>query len=286
MKNIKLLLIIPLITSYGSVCPSASAGAGAGSSYSAATGKTKRETGKRKRLSDEKGEKTPFGSVCPSASAGAGAGSGSRSSSSAVCAASLPDKFHIDKEEARAKREQLTPEKQAELNEKLKQASQRGDVQSAYDAIMEGAALDREYEFGKTALIWATIMNRPQIQEFLIAAGAKIDQVNILGDTALMMAVLNNCPKSVKFLIAAGANVALATHFGYTALLWAAQYNMHEIVQMLIDANADPTIADPNGRYAHQLVPVGDTDEEITRNTALQTKLEKYYDQWANPCLK
>jgi len=145
---------------------------------------------------------------------------------------------------------------------------------------------------GYTALILATQHNSAEIAERLIVAGAQIDLANQSGYTALMKAARRNCTEIASLLIAAGANLDLVNQNGYTALMVAAISNRPEIASLLIAAGADPTIQPPptteypSRRFAHQLVPAGDTPEKIIQNNALRTELEDWYEQYTNSSLK
>jgi len=168
-------------------------------------------------------------------------------------------------------------------------AARQNHTEVAERLIAAGANFDLVNQNGYTALIYAAQSNSTEIARLLIAAGANVNLVNRYGYTALMDAAVSNRPEIVRLLIVADANVDLITQYGCTALMVAARQNRPEIARLLIAAGADPTIptspttTDPEGRFAHQLVPTGDTDEEIANNNAFRTELENWYNYYANP---
>jgi len=171
-------------------------------------------------------------------------------------------------------------------------AAESNSTEIAQMLITAGANVDLVNQTGYTALMETAYANSPEIARLLIAAGAQIDLVTQTGYTALMKAAQYNRPEIAQMLITAGANVNCADNFGYTPLIWAAKYNSPEIARLLIAAGADPTMQTrptatyPDGRFAHELVPAGNTPEQIAQNQALQTTLETWYDCYTNPGLK
>jgi uncharacterized protein YecT (DUF1311 family) len=87
----------------------------------------------------------------------------------------------------------------------------------------------------------------------LLAAGAKPDLPNEFGKTALMVAAHLNRPDAVRVLLSAGAKVNLATatcaqpqcpYPARTALMYAAENASPVVMKILLDAGADPTAKD------------------------------------------
>jgi len=257
MKHIKLLFTVSLLTSYGSICPSASASAGSGISENAS--RSHALTAEEERAMHEQ-----------------------------LLAAVRTGNLDVVQQYITAGTN-LDASDQDDGYTALMEATVNNCTEMARLLIDAGADVDLVDQNGWTALIYSARYNSPEIARLLIDAGADVDLVTQDGSTALMFAAVSNRPEIARLLIAAGANVDLVNQNGSTALIYAAKYNCSEIVRLLIAASADPTIqTNPTttGQFALQLVPTGNTPEEIANNNALRTELENWYEQYTNPGLK
>ena len=82
------------------------------------------------------------------------------------------------------------------------------------------------------------ILTENDLQEYL-SKGGKIDAVNVIGRTALRMATIANRIEIVELLIAFDADVNFQNEFGDSVLSCAARVGNVEMVRFLFENNAD-----------------------------------------------
>jgi len=140
----------------------------------------------------------------------------------------------------------------------LMNASLYGHIDIVNSLIEEGANINLQDEYRKTALMHASEEGHIDIVNALIEAGANINLQNNEGETALMYAASNNdltmvnaLIDIVNALIEAGANINLQDVYGYTALMYAASKGGHiKVVNALIEAGANINLQNNEGKTA------------------------------------
>lgn len=111
--------------------------------------------------------------------------------------------------------------------------------------IKNGANLDVQDKYGKTALMHAVTsyndnISRYIIVKMLIEAGAGVDILDKFGRTPLMMSTYNEDIKVVQTLLEGGADPNITDNGGETALFYSVGKNGDPtITKMLIDSGAD-----------------------------------------------
>ena len=103
----------------------------------------------------------------------------------------------------------------------LNKLTLQNNIEGVKKFIAEGGDVNIRDENGKTALMEASWLNRPEIAKTLIKAGADVDLQNKEGWTALMEARYH--PEIVELLIKAGADENIQNNEGKTALYYAKQ---------------------------------------------------------------
>lgn len=127
----------------------------------------------------------------------------------------------------------------------LLRAAKTDDAEGIGRLIREGADVNMKSaavsDWGKTALMEASLRGYNDIVAPLLRAGADIDATDIYGDTALIFASGKGHLETVKLLLANRAAVnARSTYTKSTALMCAAVNGYEAIVRLLLDAGADP----------------------------------------------
>jgi ankyrin repeat protein len=101
----------------------------------------------------------------------------------------------------------LSPEKQIDLNEMLKDAVLKGKLKRIERLLKAGAEIEAKDKDGITALIWAAHVGGMEACRLLIEKGAKVDAKDKMGWTALMFAARWRHTDICKLLIENGADV-------------------------------------------------------------------------------
>jgi len=91
------------------------------------------------------------------------------------------------------------------------------DFKSIAEAFANGASVEARYQFGSTILHLASILNKPNIAEWLLAHEADINAQNGDGYTALMLASRNGHIEMVSCLLAHKASTDIKNNNGETA---------------------------------------------------------------------
>lgn len=126
-------------------------------------------------------------------------------------------------------------------------ASKEGDLATLQTLITSGADVnvkgDVISDWGKTALMEASLRGYTDIAKALLKGGADVNAEDDYGDTALMFAAGKGHYEIIKLLLNAGAKVNILNKGSKsTALMMAAKNGYTEIVNALIDAGTDINI--------------------------------------------
>ena len=114
-----------------------------------------------------------------------------------------------------------------------------GDQKGIARLIDEGADVNYEDDYGRTALQWAATNGHQESACALIAARADVNHANHVGLTALMSAAASGHQEIVSTLTAARADINLVDKVGNTAMSWAVVRDHEECVRALIVAGFD-----------------------------------------------
>lgn len=141
------------------------------------------------------------------------------------------------------------------MSRQLGAAAEAGDVEALARLLAAGADVQRRGRAGRTALVEATIADRPAAVEILLDHGADVEApCRALGMTALGWAADIGSSALVRLLVARGADLAAtASETRRTALMTAAQGGHVDVVRLLLDAGADPHAVDTYGDNAWRL---------------------------------
>lgn len=90
---------------------------------------------------------------------------------------------------------------------KLLNASFRGTIAEAEEALSEGADINAATKHGETPLILAVNKNSVEMVEVLLRAGADANAVTSAGRTPLMTAAANKDTGKIRLLLDSGARI-------------------------------------------------------------------------------
>jgi ankyrin repeat protein len=126
-------------------------------------------------------------------------------------------------------------------------AAKEGDIETVQRLVVAGidvnAKADGISDWGKTALMEASLRGHVDLVKVLLKAGAEVNAKDDYGDTALMFASGKGNDDIVKLLLGAGANANIQnTGDGSTALIIGAKNGYAGIVQLLLESGADVNI--------------------------------------------
>jgi ankyrin repeat protein len=91
-------------------------------------------------------------------------------------------------------------------NEDLQNAAKAGDLKGVMAAIKEGAEINFQDYYGRTALIYAAEKGHLDVVKYLVDKGAKVNLQDYTSGTALIVATANGHKEVVTFLLEHGAN--------------------------------------------------------------------------------
>jgi len=138
-----------------------------------------------------------------------------------------------------------------ELDERLMNAADFGQVEVVRDLIEKGANVNWKKQAGETALMKAAHGGHADVVRILIEKGADVNADDMSGETALLAAALYGHTDVVRMLIEKGADVNAKDNTGGTALMRACGEHPHpDIVRMLIEKGANVNVKDSGGRTA------------------------------------
>lgn len=149
----------------------------------------------------------------------------------------------------------LSPEAQAELDQKLIRAAKANDVDQVRELIRAGGNVNAKDAIQDSAFLYAGAEGFNEVLRLTLANGADVKSTNRFGGTALIPASEHGHVETVRILIAAGVPVNHVNNLGWTAMQEAILLNnggprQQEVVRLLLAAGADPDIRDPQGRTA------------------------------------
>jgi len=138
----------------------------------------------------------------------------------------------------------------------LRQAGADGESEIVCELVKSGAKIDRQDEYGRTALLIAAESGHAQVVDELLDCGAEIDHQNEDGATALLLASWSGRNQVVHKLLDRGAQIDGQNKNGWTALLAASCAGHTTAVRELLDRGADIRHQDGRGCTAlHWAVP-------------------------------
>jgi hypothetical protein len=160
----------------------------------------------------------------------------------------------------------------ADLNEKLLDAVEEGDIAKVQELLKKGAdpnardhgPRERWWRYGKTPLCLAVEHGHSEIVKLLIEHGADVNASCYIDsfETPLHRAVVDDNIEIAKLLIQNGADVNARRSFdGLTPLHLAALNGYSKMVRLLLENGADPSIRDNFGNTASELAREEDHEE-------------------------
>ena len=128
----------------------------------------------------------------------------------------------------------------AGADQRLADAVEDGDDETARMLVQEGVAVNEAQSDGTTALHWAVQRDEAGLTPLLLEAGAHANATNRYGVSPLSLASTNGNIAIVTALVAAGANPNAATPYGQTPLMTAARAGDADVVTGLLASGANP----------------------------------------------
>ncbi|MBZ0155525.1 MAG: ankyrin repeat domain-containing protein [Alphaproteobacteria bacterium] len=107
---------------------------------------------------------------------------------------------------------------QHQVNNKLLNAVQEGDIEKIRKALLQGADINCQADNGWTALLWAVHLGRHYVVEFLVEQGAEINLQNKVDNTALIWAAFWRRYETVRYLLDKRADISLKNKRGKTVV--------------------------------------------------------------------
>ncbi|WP_416897456.1 MAG: ankyrin repeat domain-containing protein [Minwuia sp.] len=153
----------------------------------------------------------------------------------------------IDKQRAENK---LTSTRQKQLDEELRVAMDKGNVQRMENLLRSGADPNAIDASGRDAIIAAAWRGREMVVELLIEKGVDIDTIDLEGRTPLTWASINGYEAIVEDLLNEGADPDTRDDAGLTPLMRAAWNGHDDVVRALLASGASPDITDGEGKTA------------------------------------
>lgn len=132
-----------------------------------------------------------------------------------------------------------------------------GDLELVKLLHAKGAPLDVPDVNGRTALSFAAEDGRLDLVRWLVEQGAEVDRRDQQGRTALFHAALNARDDVIVFLADRGAVVDVRDQFGDTPLMVACAKSHDATAVLLVARGADPTLRDQEGRTASERAGAG-----------------------------
>jgi ankyrin repeat protein len=143
-------------------------------------------------------------------------------------------------------------QKQAKLNNELKQAMYSHDYAEARRLVDKGADPNTTNGWGSPFIYWCAEKGRIDLIDFALEKGADVNAANKSGETALHKAAQLGIVNVINHLIDSGANINHKNIYDTTPLFVAARSDQPEAVKTLLARGADPSIRNYNGVSAAQ----------------------------------
>jgi uncharacterized protein len=146
----------------------------------------------------------------------------------------------------------------SDVDNELLEAARAGNVAAVKKALEDGANVDAREggEFGRTALMTASMNSAIPVMQALLDAGAGVDLAAQLGETALILAAGGRGGDSIKLLLAHRADPNISDRQAKTPLMWLVDTQFHRgsdtsaSVKPLVEAGARINDRDANGQTA------------------------------------
>lgn len=154
---------------------------------------------------------------------------------------------------------------QSELNEDLRTAASRGQLEIVKQLLDSGAEVNSDISCSKmTPLMLATHYNHLEVVCELLARRASVDTICIDGYTALMFAAQIGHSDIIQELLRNGANTEAVTQtLGWTPLMLASSNGHLAVVKDLLAAGSNYRKEDKNGKSALDLAMNQDVKNAI-----------------------
>ena len=107
--------------------------------------------------------------------------------------------------------------------------------------------LDKKDEKGMSALMYASMLGKKEVVEFLLKQGAKVNLCDNNGRTALIYASKNGYYDVVRILVTSKADVNMCTKQKFSALHYAAMYGHDKVANLLVINGANVYLRDNRG---------------------------------------
>ena len=140
----------------------------------------------------------------------------------------------------------------------------KGHVECLKEVIAAGADINKENNYGRTALMFAASQGHVDSSKILIDGGSDINKQNGDGDTPLMISASVPNPIVVKYLLSKGADVNFTNYRGETALYQAIS---HAHTELQFDEPTEPSIST---RTMFELLKAGAKLDETTATAYLK----------------
>jgi ankyrin repeat protein len=127
-----------------------------------------------------------------------------------------------------------------------------GDLELVKWLQAKGAPLDVPDVNGRTALHFAAEDGRLDLVRWLVEQGAEVDRRDGQKRTALFLAAVNARDDVVAFLADRRATIDVQDQFGDTPLMLACAKGLDSTAALLLARGADPTLRDQEGRTASE----------------------------------
>ena len=129
-------------------------------------------------------------------------------------------------------------------------AIEKGCTDLVNKLIDLGADINKQDERGETALILAIQKGYTDLASRLVDAGADLDLQNKFEETALIYTAIKSNADIARKLLTLGVDPNLPNDLGNTALMFAANRGNADVINELLASKADPNLQNKNGHTA------------------------------------
>ena len=127
-----------------------------------------------------------------------------------------------------------TPEAREDVDLELIEAAGQGDLEAVQRLLQQGASVDAQDEFGRTALVAAAYSNHLDVVDALIAAGADVNTKDDTQQSAYLISTSEGYVELLQRTLQAGADVHSLDSYNGTGLIRAADRGHVEIIRELL----------------------------------------------------